>query len=94
MAKVWLKVITQTKTLGDALGKIWRQVVSSEKGYFGGRGILSRSYCNGCHDYDCNIYSKLFSIRYYLVHILVKYWASITYIKRISTLQMLGHSQN
>ena len=38
MAKVQLKVITQIKTLGDALGMIWLQVVSSQKGYFGGRG--------------------------------------------------------
>ena len=32
------KVITQINTLGDALGMIWPQVLSSEKGYFGGRG--------------------------------------------------------
>ena len=35
-----------------------------------------------------------FSIRYYLVHILAKYWAFIAYIKRIRTLQTFGHSQN
>ena len=33
MAKVRLKVITQIKTLGDALGMVWLQVVSSEKGF-------------------------------------------------------------
>ena len=32
MEKVWVKVITQIKTLGDAIGMIWK------KGYFGGRG--------------------------------------------------------
>ena len=32
---------------------------------------------------------NFFSIRYYLVHILAKYWAFISYIKRISTLQTL-----
>ena len=37
---------------------------------------------------------NFFSIRYYLVHILAKYWAFIAYIKRISTLQTFGHSQN
>ena len=36
---------------------------------------------------------NLFSIKYYLVHILAKYWASIAYIKRISTLQTFGHSK-
>ena len=35
-----------------------------------------------------------FSIKYYLVHILAKYWAFIAYIKRIGTLQTFGHSQN
>ena len=94
MAKVWLKVITQTKTLGDALGTIWPQVVSSEKATSGVGVILSNSYCYGCHDYDCNIYLIFISIEHYLVNILVKFWASIAYVKRISTLQTFGHSQN
>ena len=55
--------------------------------------ILSQLYCYGYHDYDCNIY-LFFSIKYYLVHIVAKYWASVAYIKRISTLQTFGHSQN
>ena len=38
MAKVWLTVIIQIEKMGDALGMIWLQVVSSEKCYFGGRG--------------------------------------------------------
>ena len=38
--------------------------------------------------------STYFSIRFYLVHILAKYWAFIAYIKRIDTLQTFGHSQN
>ena len=88
MEKVWLIVITQIKTLGDAIGMIWK------KGYFGGGVIFSLSYCKGYHDYDCNIYSKLFSIKHYLVHILAKFWVSNTYIKCISTLQTSGHSQN
>ena len=58
MAKVQLKVITQIKTLGDALGMIWLQVVSSQKGYFG--VILGQSCCSGYNDYDCNIYLKHF----------------------------------
>ena len=37
----------------------WPLVVSSEKGYFEGRVILSQSCC-GYSDYDCNIYLKLF----------------------------------
>ena len=59
MAKVWLTVIIQIKQMGDALGMIWLQVVSSEKCYFGVGVILSQSYCYGYHDYDCNIYFKL-----------------------------------
>ena len=94
MAKVWLKVITQTKTLGDALGTIWPQVVSPEKATLGVGVILSHSYCYGYHDYDCNIYLIFISIEHYLVNILVTFWASIAYIKRMSTLQTFGHSQN
>ena len=56
--------------------------------------ILSQPDCYGYHDYDCSIYLKFFSIRYYLVQILAKYWALVTYIKRINTLQTFGHSQN
>ena len=37
---------------------------------------------------------NLFSIKCDLVHILAKYWSSIAYIKRISTLKTFGHSQN
>ena len=49
------------KTLGDALGMIWPQVVSSEKKATWGVGvILSKLYCYGYHDYDCTIYLKLF----------------------------------
>ena len=56
--------------------------------------ILSQSCCYGYHDYNCNIYLKLFSIKYYLLHILATHWASIAYMKHISTLQRFGHSQN
>ena len=34
-------------------------------------------------------YIRIFSIKYYLVHILAKYWSSKAYIKRKSILQML-----
>ena len=37
---------------------------------------------------------NFFSLKYYLVHIMAKYWASIAYVKCISTLQTFGHSQN
>ena len=37
---------------------------------------------------------NFFPIKYYLVHIVAKYWASIAYIKRISTLKTCEHSQN
>ena len=38
--------------------------------------------------------STFYSIKHYLVHILAKAYASIAYIKRISTLQTLAHSQS
>ena len=38
--------------------------------------------------------STFYYIKHYLVHILAKAYASIAYIKRISTLQTLAHSQN
>ena len=92
MANVWLKVITQIKTLGDAVGMIWPQV--QKKATLGLEVMLSQLCCYGYHDYDRNIYLKHFSITYHLVHILAKFWASIAYIKRISNLQTFTHSQN
>ena len=92
MAKVWLKVITQIKTLGDAAGMIWPQV--QKKATLGVGVMLSQSCCYAYHDYDRNIHLKHFSINYHLVHNLAKFWASIAYIKRISNLQTLAHSQN
>ena len=85
MAKVQLKVITQIKTLGDALGMIWPQVVSSQKGYFfilfyfiyffffffffGGGGF---SHIAMVTTIMIVTYIWNFSIKYYLVHILAK----------------------
>ena len=73
---------------------IWPQDVSSQKATLGVGVILSRSYFYGYHVYDCSIYLIFFSLKYYLMHILAKYWTSIAYVKCISTLQMCGHSQN
>ena len=57
--------------------------------------MLLAWYGYGYHDIMIVTYIRnLFSIKYYLVHILAKYWSSIAYIKRISTLQTFGHSQN
>ena len=59
-AKVWLKAINQIKTLGDAFSMIWPQSSAQEKGTSGVGVIVSQSYCYGYHDYDINIYLKLF----------------------------------
>ena len=67
---------------------------SAHKKALGVGVILSQSYCYVYHDYDCSIYLKFFSLKYYLAHIMAKYWASIAYVKCISTLQTFGHSQN
>ena len=66
------EIISQIKALCDAIDMIWPQVLSSEKGYFGGWVILSQSYCYGYHGHDCNICLKLFSIKHYLGTILAK----------------------
>ena len=71
-----------------------RKLSAHEKATLGLGVILSQSCCYGYHDYDCNIYLKLLSSKYNLVHIVAKYWASIAYIKPISTLQTFGHSQS
>ena len=76
------------------LASYGRKLSAYKKATLGVGVILSQSYCYGYHDYDCNIYLKLFSIKYYLLYILAKYWASIAYIKCINTLQAFGHSQN
>ena len=75
------------------LARYGRKLSAHKKATLGVGVILSQSYCYGYHDYDCNIYLKLFSIKYYLVHILAKYWAFIAYIINISALQTFGHSQ-
>ena len=61
--------MTQIKTLGDALGKL----SAHKKATLGVGVILSQSYCYGYHDFDCNIYLKLF---FYLV-LLSAYFAQI-----------------
>ena len=37
-----------------------RKLSAHKKATLGVGVILSQSYCYGCHDYDCNIYSKFF----------------------------------
>ena len=85
---------TQNKALNDVFGLTWPKFVRRENGYIEVGVTLNQSCCHGYHDYDSNIHLKLCSIKHYLVHILAKFWASLAYINRISTLQTFGHSQD